>query len=186
MLRNSYKKFGLISVMVCLLGAFCLIPPVVGLGGLTIGMATTVTPGTYPNEYIPAGEVNAYYNVSGRVGENLTVLVTYASQIGAALILPNGTIIAAELISPGVLVLTVICDSNEAYTIQVFDIGGMIKGLESTTVKAGVDLPFTLTIWLSGGDGGIPGFHLFTAFFGCLILLGIGLSSRRRKLSIMK
>ncbi len=186
MSRNSYEKFGLISVMLCLLGAFCLIPSVIGLGGTTIGTATAVTPGTYPNEYIPAGEVNAYYNVSGRVGENLTVLVTYVSQTSAELILPNGSKLAADLINPGVLFLTVICDSNEDYTIRVFDIGGMIKASASTAMKAGVDLPFTLTIWLSGDDGGIPGFHLFAAFLGCLIFLGIGLSSRLRKLSSLK
>jgi len=155
-----------------------------GLGGVSVATAPTLEPGTYPNEYIPAGNETVYYNVSSRVGENLTIVMTHSLSLSADLMAPNGTVLEAKYTGPGWVVLTIICDSNELYIIKVFNVGGMIKGSDNTAMKASVDLPFTLTIQFIGDDGGVPGFDLLAAFIGCLILIGLVVFKQHRKISI--
>ena len=182
MTHNLNKKLGIFGVMVFLLGAYYLIPPAMGLGGQSIDTAPTLTPGTYSTEYLPDGNCSVYYNVTCKAGDNLTVLITHASTLSAKLMAPNGSVLEAKYSGPGWVILTYICFSNDQYIIEVYNLGCLTKVSGSTAMKA--DIPFSLTIWLFGDEGGIPGFELLAAFCGCLTLLGVALLSRRRKLSL--
>jgi hypothetical protein len=161
MFKISKKKLNLLIAMVFFL--FLLIPTVNGTGGTTIGNAPTFEPGYYPDE-VRFGY--AHYNISGQIGSNLTVIVTYTVPDSSALRLyaPNGTELADSNTLSGVEVVSAICDSDLLYTIRLAN--PFPNGVGSHS--------YSLTICLDDNcGGGIPGFDLLVAFLGIITLVGI-------------
>ena len=168
MVKISHKKRNLFVTVVFFLTTLLLIPAANGAGGLSIGTAPTLEPGNYPNEI---RDVAVYYNISGNIGSNLIVTITYEltdkSQI--SLHAPNGTILDNSNTQSGVDAVSTICDSNQLYTINITD---------PATNGVG-NHPYTLTIALDGD--GIPGFDLLVAFWGIMMLLGLVIFYKRRQ-----
>lgn len=171
MVKFTHKKLNLSVMVVVFLTTLLLIPAANGAGGSSVGTAPTLAPGYYPNE---SRDSSVYYNVSGNIGSNLTVIITYGVGEASTLFLyaPNGTQIDLSMTVSGIEVVTTICDSNELYTIRVSPSNGI-----------GVD-SFALTICLDdncGGDG-IPGFDLLVAFLGIVTLVGLIIFYKKRQI----
>ena len=156
-------------MLVLLLASFLLVPPVLGTPGPTPGEAPLMTPGTYPDEELT--DIDSYYNVSGKVGANLTVVVTCAIATGLEISLyaPNGTEIATDA-AMLYLSVSIICDSSDQYCINI----RISAGCRVTKI------PIVLVIALLGG-GGIPAFGLLVAFFSVLTLLGLIIFQKSRQ-----
>ena len=177
-MKYSWKRLSLMAMVLMLYGGLMLLPSAMGAGGATIGSAPTLQPGVYPNE-VRLSSSFVYYNVSGIVGANLTVIVTWAGMncSDVAIWAPNGTKLdhwSASYCSDCIVVASVICDSKQLYTIGV---------LVPFAVKVPGNIYFTLTICLDGNcgqDGEIPGFDLLVGGFSLVILIGVVLLLSRR------
>jgi hypothetical protein len=178
-LKYSWKRLSLVAIVLMVAGGLMLLPTAMGtVGGATIGAAPTVQPGVYPNE-VRLSSNSLYYNVSGIVGANLTVIVTWAGMNCSDVMIwaPNGTLLehrSASYCSDCIVVASVICDSKRLYTIGVMvPVGVKIPG----------DIIFTLSICLDGDCGqgnGIPGFNLLIGSFSLVLLLGVVLLLSQR------
>ena len=135
MVKFSHKKLNLSVMVVIFLTTLLLIPAANGAGGSSVSTAPTLAPGYYPNE---SRDSSVYYNVSGNIGSNLTVIITYGVGDTSTLILyaPNGTQIDISITLSGIEVVTTICDSNELYTIRETEDCGFLVG--STSLKGGI------------------------------------------------
>ncbi len=174
----KFSKMVLVGTIVVLLGGVLAMPTVNGLlAGTSRETAAIMTPGIYLDEYRPGGQA-AWYNVSGKVGANLTVIITYIFPNASRLNLesPNGTPLDASETLTGTEIVSVICDSNLYYTIIV---------TPTVTVRGPVvDVLFNLSICLDDdcgqGGGGIPGFSLLYMSVGILALLGLIFWTRKQ------
>ncbi len=173
-MSNTYKRFSLMTMMAMVFSVLLLVPGARGASGSDPGTAPIMAPGFYPDE---SRYGVGYYNVSGSIGSNLTAIITYtvnASKI--ALLAPNGTQLDLSNTASGVEVVSIICNSNQMYTLRLAD------SAENCVVLYRY---FTLTICLDGdcgqSDGGIPGFPLIYAGFGILTLMGMVMLWSQRK-----
>jgi hypothetical protein len=172
MLKGRYRKLNLLIVL-GFLSALLVIPAAKGTGGDSIATAPTFKPGIYPNEVRASSYV--WYNVSGKIGANLTVAITYETGKASALRLyaPNGTELGDSNTGSGVEVVSTICASDQLHTIRVAQPAPDGMG----------EYPFALTICLDGncGDGGIPGFDWLAAFWGIATLVALVVFYKKRQ-----
>ena len=167
------KKSISISTLVVLLASFLLIPMVhAGNPGQNYSSAPLKIPGNY-SETMPTGWAEGLYNVTGKVGYNLTVKIEFLVLHGFDLELraPDGTVLDTDPWGSGEYeeIVTTICDSNLNYTIYLLRQYG--SG----------DADYNLIITLTGSDG-IPGFEIFLVFCSFIILLGSVVFLNRRQL----
>lgn len=174
MFKLTRKQIILMSTILFISNLLIFVQVVNAEGGNNPSTAPTYTPGIYPNEqFTTSGE--SYYNVSGRVGANLTVIV-FCNKTDPNVIIwsPNGTHLGlATTIAPKTQKLSVICDSDKLYTIQVGDPDtGVLKGYGN----------FTLTIILpEETTEGIPGFFLIPTLIGILMIAAMIIKIKTRK-----
>ncbi|MDD1779219.1 MAG: hypothetical protein LUQ65_13720 [Candidatus Helarchaeota archaeon] len=174
-LKYSWKRLSLVAIVLMFYGGLMMLPPAMGaVGGTTIGSAPTVKPGVYPNEVRP-DPGSLFYNVSGTVGANLTVIEVGLDGYSEVFIwAPNGTRLTIGSVTLYISIASVIFDSKGLYTIEV---------LTSIGVKAPGEITFTLTICIDGNCAHvdeIPGFDLLVGSFSLVILLGVVLLLSRR------
>jgi hypothetical protein len=171
-MQNSRKTVIFVAMGLMLSGWLMVLPIAKGaIGGADIGSAPTLEPGIYANE-MRLDVSTLYYNVSGTVGANLTAIITWVDTncSRVAILAPNGSELDADQgssCSDGIAIASVICDSNQLYTIRV---GAPFA------VRGVSEIIFTLTICLDGDcgqGGGIPGFDLIIIGFGLVALMGI-------------
>ncbi len=179
-MQYSRKTVIFVTTVLMLSGWLMVLPIAKGaIGGADIGSAPIVEPGIYANE-IRLDASALYYNVSGTVGANLTAIVTWVDTNCSMVTIsaPNGSILdndEGSSCSCGIAIASVICDSNQLYTIRV--------GIPIAVRGVG-EIIFTLTICLDrdcGQGGGIPGFDLIIIGFGLVALMGIMLFWNRQK-----
>ncbi|HUY00089.1 MAG TPA: hypothetical protein VMV49_11080 [Candidatus Deferrimicrobium sp.] len=172
MLQGLNKKHAFFGATIFLLISVLLLPAVMGTGGTSRSDAPAYSTGTYYNETFLLGS-SAYYNVSGKVEANLTVIVTASTPFDLVIFAPNGVVVATST-GVGTIWNSTLLASKNNYTIAVGD--------NAVLNKNGL-VYFNLTILLIGGKNeGVPAFTIFTAVFSLITLLGIIILYQNRKL----
>lgn len=174
MYKLTKKQIILISTILFISNLLIFVQVINAEGGNNPSTAPTYAPGEYPNEeFTTSGE--SYYNVSGKIGANLTAIV-FCTTTDPNLIIssPNGTHLGlATTIALNTQKISVICDSNKLYTIQVGDPdAGVLKGYGN----------FTLTIILyEESTDSIPGFCLAPILISILMIAAIIIKIKTKK-----
>lgn len=165
----SNRAISLLGLII-FLGVLICSPTACAAGGSSVETAPIYGPGTYSNEVLTNDQAEAgiFYNVTCRVGANLTVVRSGSTSLTMQIMAPNGTVLDDDYGS--FAAASIICDSNQQYTIMIYNPDGPTGDT------------FTLLICLDNdcGSSEIIGFDLFFTILGISQILGLLIFYRSR------
>lgn len=171
MLHFHTKRMVFTASLLLILAFFIVVPTANSVPGSSPATAPLLGNGT-SIQTIPVGMINAYFNISGKVGDNVTIWILYDNatyQFHLYLRDQAGASVVTDTNPDGNQSVQYTLISHHRYCICLYRAGGSSSSA-----------PVTLTIsGLSSTENSIPGFTLTFCFLSLLGLFGVLRISKR-------